>query len=522
MALQRKSQKPMKNFYKFKNFFAKNYKFILLTSGLTLLNILFLCYNFKDNQLVFDEVFVYVLVGSVLLEIVLCSIVIIAKKHSWKIEKLFLVLGLIIGPLYSLAIPIGRAPDEESHFFRIYELSKGHFISDTDEYGSIGSIEASNIEIVRDFKENNVTYAEIFENLSIYPDESNQTFIKTSAYSYSIISYLPHVIGIKLGQTFNLPLLVTAYIAKLFNCITCILLLYLSIKFIPFLKECIFLIAFLPITMQSMTSLSADGFIIATSISLISFVLYSIYTMNTTFTKKHYTFLLFLCLVLSLSKIIYALICLFIFAIPKARFRNQKTKLITIFSIGGICLFTFIFWLVISPTATLIDTYNRNLVFNNPLHYGAIFIYSLSYNFLLYLAGTFGGWLEWFNISLSWLYLFPSIIIFAFLCKQAHDTFYVDKTVRYLSIFIFITIFMSTFIAMFTSWTKPGANIIDGVQGRYFLPILLFIPLAFMSNPKSNHKSNFKSTKLSQNYYLYSFIIFESIYAITTIACTHL
>ncbi len=513
----------MKNFGKIKNFILKNHKSIFLISGLTLLNILFLCYSFKNNQLSFGKTFICILIGSILLEAICCCIVFIAKKHSWKIERLFIVLGLIIGPIYVLTIPVGRAPDESTHFYRVYEITQGHFVSGTDEDGvDRGSVMASNIFFVHEIAGRNTTYANTLEKLTFYEDNSEQIFIKNSASSYSFISYLPHIIGMKIGQILNLPVLVTAYIAKLFNCIACILLLYFSIKFIPFLKEIIFFIAFLPITMQGMASLSADGFIIATSIALISFVLYSTYTMKTTFTKKHYALLLSLCLILSLSKIIYALICFFIFAIPKARFKNQKTKLIAIFSIGGICLFALTFWFIISSTTTFTDAYNRNLIFNNPFHYGAMLIYSLSYNFLLYIAGTFGGWLEWFNVSLSWLYLFPSILIFAFLCKQARDTFCINKTIRYLSIFIFIAVFISTFTAMFVSWTSPGANIIDGVQGRYFLPILLFIPLALMPNPKPRFKTNSKPVKLSQNYYLYSFIIFESIYAITTIACTHL
>lgn len=516
----------MKNFGKIKDFILKNYKSIFLISGLTLLNILFLCYSFKSNQLKFGKTFICMFIGSILIEIILCSIIFIAKKHSWKIEKLFLVLGLIIGPIYVLTIPVGRAPDESTHFYRIYEITQGHFVSDTNENGvGRGSIMASNIFFVHEFAGKNTTYTETLNKLTVYEDTSEQIFIVNSASSYSFISYLPHIIGMKIGQILNLPVLVTAYIAKLFNCVACILLLYFSIKFIPFLKEIIFFIAFLPITMQGMTSLSADGFIVATSIALISFVLYSTYTMKTTFSKKHYAMLLSLCLILSLSKIIYALICLFIFAIPKDRFKNQKTKFIAISSIGAICILILGFWFVASSTVTFTDAYNRNLILSNPFHYGAMLVYSLSYHFLLYIAGAFGGWLEWFNISLSWLYLFPSILIFAFLCKQARDTLCVNKAIRYLSIFIFTAIFISTFTAMFVSWTKPGANIIDGVQGRYFLPILLFIPLSFMSNSKLNHKSNSKLAKLAklpQNYYLYSFIIFESVYAITTIACTHL
>ena len=56
-------------------------------------------------------------------------------------------------------------------------------------------------------------------------------------------------------------------------------------------------------------------------------------------------------------------------------------------------------------------------------------------------------------------------------------------------------IFISTIILMFTSlyvqWTPLGASFIDGVQGRYFIPLL--IPIAILANNsyiKINKKNN--------------------------------
>ena len=94
---------------------------------------------------------------------------------------------------------------------------------------------------------------------------------------------------------------------------------------------------------------------------------------------------------------------------------------------------------------------------------------------------------------------------------------------------------MITFTTMFIQWTKVGETVIDGVQGRYFLPIMLLIPIWFLpisKTPQSlfttkanlpTHSTNEKHQKQtlqipSQNYYLYTFLIFESIYAITAIA----
>ena len=504
---------------KIKLFFKSNYKFIFLAIGLALLNIFFLCRNFSSNSLGFGKTFIFVLIISIILEVVLCTIIYIAKRHSWRIEKIFLILGLTIGVFYVLALPVGRAPDGESHFFRVYEITTGHIISDTADDGiTHGSLQPSNIEIVRDFKENNVKYTEIANHLLTQANDSEQNFIRTSASNYNPITYSPHVVGMSIGKALHLPFLISAYIAKFFNLIACILILYFSIKYIPLLKEFIFFIAFLPITMQAMTSFSADGFITVTAIALVSFVLYSIYTMNNTFTKKHYLIMLGLCLVLSLSKIVYAFLCFLLFAIPKERFKTQKSKLITIFVIGSICFCTLIVWLFLSSSLNeSIDPSNKNLLFSNPLKYFGIFLNSLSTNFNLYLNGALGGYLEWFNVVLSPLYLFPSLVIFIILCRKAYETCSTTKAIRILSICISSIIFLSTFVAMFTQWTKPGETVIDGVQGRYFLPIILLIPLSLI--PVKKHPS---AKTFNQNYLLYEFFLFESVYAITSVICSHL
>ena len=526
----------MKNFgtTKFGKFLKNNYKLLILFIGLTFLNVFFLCWGFASNELnIHSKTFIFILISSILLELILCIILFVAKHKSWRIEKIFLVLGLIIGIFYVFALPIGRAPDEGAHFARIYEITNGHFISDTTEDGSSwGSEQATNINIVHDFSSNNTTYANLISHLSDYPDEDNQSFVINSAGNYNPIVYTPHIIGMGLGKILHLPFLITAYIAKLFNVLTCIFILYFCIKYIPFLKEFIFFTAFLPITMQAMTSLSADGFITVIAIALTSFVLYSIYTLKSPFTKKHYFIMLILCLILSLSKVVYAFLCLLLFAIPKARFKNQKIKLTFIFLVGGICAIALFSWLVLSALPIdAIDSTNHDILFSNPLKYSAILLHSISSNLPLYLNGLLGGFLEWFNITLSPLYIYASFIIFILLCKKFHDTHTISLTLRALSTIIFVIISLAIFTAMYTNWTKPGETLIDGVQGRYFLPILLLIPLIFTTNsksknPKTLRPQNLRASKLTihlqQNYYLYGFFIFESIYAITSIVCSHL
>ena len=303
-------------------FLKKYYKSILLFSCLLILNIIFLCINYEIKNLSFGKNTLFLLLGSVFLVILFCTVIYIAKKKSWKIETIFLILGLSIGLLYVFALPPGRAPDGSSHYYRIYEISSGNLISDISNDGAIGSMEPTSISLINDYVENNVTYSDIANDLDLRTNEDDKSFMHTSAYSYNIISYLPHTIGMLIGNLLNLPFLITAYSAKIFNLLACILILYFCIKYIPILKKVLLFLAFLPVTMQAMASLSPDGFTIATSISLISFVLFSIYSKQKKFSSKQLVLLFTICLCLSMCKIAYAPLCLLIFAIPKACFGN--------------------------------------------------------------------------------------------------------------------------------------------------------------------------------------------------------
>lgn len=490
---------------------------------LLLLNIYFLCLNFKINSLHFGTTFIVMLLGSIILEAILCLIIFLAKAKQWKIEKLFLALYLIIGSLYVFALPVGRAPDEESHFFRIYELSNGHLISDTNESGKAGSSEPSDIEIIRDYKEDNVVYSDVISDLDLYPDQSNQKFIQTSAYSYNLISYLPHVVGMSIGQLLHLPLLVTAYLAKFFNLATCAIILFFSIKYIPFFKKLLFFVAFLPIAIQATSSLSPDGLAMASSMALVSFVLYTIHSQKTILTNKQIVLAFFICLFVSMGKIAYTPLCLLLFAIPSKRFKTQKIKILTVLGIGVLVFISLFVWLLIAPS--LQSAYDSSTqisaIITNPFEYLAILLTSIHANATMYLTGFLGGYLEWFDVTLSPIYLVASFVIFILLCVKVRETHTTTRSLKYMSIAIFSIITLLTFTTMFIQWTKPGAPTIDGVQGRYFLPLALIIPTMFLPISKSSPSKTPPASKHLPNY-LYSFIIFESIYAILTIACTHL
>ncbi|MBQ3293262.1 DUF2142 domain-containing protein [Candidatus Saccharibacteria bacterium] len=519
----------MKNFgAKSKKFFKQNYKSLILLFCLSIFNLVLLCIGFKAHNLTFGKTFILFVIVSILLEIALTATVYFANRHSWKIEKLFLILASIVGVIYVFAVPIGRTPDEASHFFRIYEITEGHFVSETPTDGAMpGSNEPVEIGIVDEYANRNVTYAKIIESLGTTTGEET-AFITTSAYGYSFISYLPQTIGMGIGKIFHAPFLVSAYLAKIANLIFCIGILFFCIKYIPFLKKIIFFIVFLPISMQAMSSLSADAPIFVSAIALVTFVLHSIYTRKTPFTKKHFFILLALCIFITIGKIVYAPLLVLLFAIPKERFGTKKQKVFWAIGLGSLVMMVYLIWHFASPTTITNDgPAQLSNIIHNPLLLPATIIYSISRNVVLYISGAFGGYLEWFNITPTMIYIIASYTVFVILCYKARLSFNIQKLLKILSCFAVFATTVAIFTAMYITWTKSGESIIDGVQGRYFLPIMLLIPICFL---KIGSRSTTSKTIIEDNssiisnkdYPLYIFIICETVYVISTIATTHL
>ena len=459
-----------------------------------------------------------------LLGFIPCCFLIFAKKYHLKIETIFLVLGLLIGSFYALFIPIGRNPDEDSHFFRIYEITEGQFVSTTDNSHRFpGSFLPKNLLQIRKANQDQITYSEIANNLLAPPSEE-RTFIENSAYIYHPFAYPPQTAGVLVGQVFHLPLLITAYLGRFFGLFFYIGILFVCVKHIPFLKNLIFFITFLPLVMQSLVSLSADGMILVSTISLITFILHSIYTRKDNLTIKHFFILLIICFFICMNKIVYAPLCLLIFCIPNRCFGKKgiQKKLLHILGIIGIIGIAYLIWFSISPSLVTVSNSSEQIsaIISYPISYSNIIFHSISYNSDFYLSDIFGDYSERFLAQVS-LYLWISFIIFILLCNKSRTTYTIPRSLKITSIVIFTSITIAIFTVMLVSFTEQNETVIFGVQGRYFFPILLLIPLFLLPTPKSPSQCLSPLKSETHSFYLYAFLIFESIYSILSIVSVH-
>lgn len=470
---------------------------------------------FLRNQLSFKK---FILIYAVII-IILSSIIIILRKFDLNIEKKFLVIALPIGIMMLLAIPLGNIPDERAHLARAWELSDFHLVSKISKDETTCGRELP-IEIDLLFKEN-FNYRETKENLFLNSGKKVfMGFPNTSLYSFA--SYLPQIIGIWLGRLLNLPTYVTAYLGRISNFIIWIFLIYNAIKLIPFCKKIIFFIALLPISLQEGISLSPDAITFALSVFLFSYVINIIHRKGN-LKKFDYALISLTCILLALCKIVYLPLCLLIILIPFKRFGSKKKKWIFIGSLASFVVFVSLLWLSCANEflqfARFDSELQKEFILSHPFNYLMVIMRTAVYKGGEIVDGLFSYRLESFNIEMPYLTYYGNMIAFSILCyKESLSKSSCPKNMKLMIIFIVFSVFILINTSLYIQWTSPQAGMIDGIQGRYFLPIIFMIPMLFMKNDdklkieKDNHNNSI----------LYYFVIVQNILAISFIIVSHL
>lgn len=511
-SLEKNGFKEVKN--KILQIIKNNYKSIILVSILTILSAGMIVIRMHELSMsVFSKRAMLIWGVIILLTLIICGVLYFAKKKKWKIERIFLVCGLIIGAFYCVCLPIGSAPDEPVHFFRAYEISEGYIVHQSD-----GTEMPKNITEI-------ITNSYTYEN-NAYGDEMDKLFIqgdselkKLGSPDYAVFNYIPQALGIIVGKILHLPLIPMMILSRLFNMVFCVVMIFLCIKYIPALKKVIFLVALFPMTMQLFASVSADGSIICAGIGLISYVLYARKGMKRKLNFWDFALLLLICLALVMTKPVYAFLCPIVLWIPKERFKSVKQKMIFVFLLGFLTVATMMVLRMLTSFTMgnrfgSVDT-QKNFILQEPITFIELIFRNMVFSFDNYISQMMGRSLEWFTVDVYTPYIVALFVLFVLLCAEKEST--VKLNLRVFSIVVFMLIFGAVITSMFVVWSLPGSKDIEGVQGRYLLPAIMLIPLFCLPSSKKNQKMELVKPG---NLYIMTFLI--NVYVIATIMTSHI
>ena len=507
------------------NYIKTNYKFlifILILIGINVLSFNRLCIEFPSTFI--QRYLKLVFLAFNFLEIGLFIIAKIMLKKNMPIEKIFLSIIIPLGLCYMLFIPIGRVPDEQNHFLRAYDISQGHLISSKDKFGNGGNKFRENISDYFRSKTSNkhMMYKDVYINLKT-KQKYNNKFIKFENTSlYSFVCYIPQVIGILISKLFSLPIVMSMYFGRLTNFIMWIILIYYSIKIIPYKKTSLLVISFMPMMLQEAISLSADALTNAMSIFLLSYVLYLKHN-NEKITKKDWIILIISTITISMCKIVYLPICLVLFLLPNSKFKSKKDKYLKIFLLAVFVILINIVWLVISSTYLIEFNEGVNsseqlkFILSNPLIYTKYLFNTIYENISFYVYSMIGFALCYLDVNLSYLFIFIYLIMIIIVFTSDNNE-KIELNEKILLLFISFCVVMLIFLSLYIQWTPVGNEIINGIQGRYFIPILLPLTILCNNNLIKINKS------INKNFLLIIFdiIILINIYSLIVLFFNHI
>lgn len=472
-------------------------------------------YYEQSNKIFFVIIASLVTIITIILEL-------IVEKKNIKIEKLYVILAIAIYGMFILFFPLFTAHDELYHWFRAYEISEGNMLSDINEGKALTKLPYA-VSEVHNKEYYEINYRTLKNTIDAKLVEDNRAYHDMSAVAlYSPVQYMPQSIGIFIARLFTDRMLIMAYMGRAMNALFAIVLIYFSIKIIPFGKRLLFTIAFLPIAIEGFTSLSADAITISISMFLISYILSIIYDKNhRKITKKDYIIILISSIILSLCKIVYIPLVLLPFLIPMKKFKNKKEYIIFTITIALISISCNLIWLKIASkylnlysqgkvavsTAKLNPAGQVKNVLTHPFNYLSMLIYTFFTNFKSYIMSMLGdnlGWGEVINplsiVPIAYLSLLTINSVFD---KNANKKLDLKNNIMFG--FISLCVIGLIFTSLYVQFTPPGSKTILGVQGRYFipvLPLLLLLATNFKNiySPKSNLDKFTYKTCLLLNY----------------------
>lgn len=404
--------------------------------------------------------------------------------YKEKIEKIFLSILIPIGMLYLVLMVPYYVPDEAPHVIRAYETYKGEFISSLNQEGK----HRANIPL--DLKELNLSnlndYQTLMEQSQKTTDYSKKEEAYTEAQAYPGILYIFSGLGMLLGETIGLNIILTMYLARICNFIFFLVLAYYAVKKIPFGKLMLSVYLLTPMVLQQAASISPDSMINGIAIFFIAYILYLAFKAER-MCKTEIVMILGISAFLAVAKVVYMPLVFLLLLLISNKNITKKQKLIVIVGSITIAVLLGASWYLYQTRYQDEREYvkQRNIdsieqiknIIAHPLGYVKTLKNTAEKMGKTYLLDLVGASLGWQDIKISNLTIMFALFLILISGWFEKNEIAFNTKQRIGTLVIALGTILLVFTALYISWTEVGAGIVVGVQGRYFIPVAILIGL---------------------------------------------
>jgi uncharacterized membrane protein len=409
----------------------------------------------------------------------------------------FWLIGLAGGLFMVFATPPMGGFDEAAHFQAAIYYS-GHTGEAPPREGAIkmvyidaGSVDATiGANYARSQGTPNALLYSSFWNQP-YDTGENRPADLSAASVYSPLAYAPAIAGAFIARAADAPLLVVLWAARIACLLAYLLLAYVALRYLPAGKWALFVVALLPMTLFQAATISTDGLLNGVVFLFVA-LLAHIYTAPPATALQRRRWLLAIGtvgIVLAFCKPTYAPLLLAVLAIPARHFAGRGQRIGSLIGLLVPAIVCAVLWnLHVREAALAIGELYRQgydiapdrqlaLLIEHPWRFVTVLGGNLQAQGFGYLSQFVGVFDPMLTRMPAWITIPAALMIpLALLLSPAGR--FVSLSRKLLLGGVAMATVLVICLSFYLTYTPVARSIIDGIQGRYFMPVAaLLIPV---------------------------------------------
>ena len=413
-----------------------------------------------------------------------------------KIETTVLVSLLFLGLIYNFLLLPYMSPDERTHIDMTYRYSNDLLgIEYTGSEITIAKrMDDTKIELLENPELSNyyTVYNHIFER--VQDDSLVVTNSAINTYAPFFV-YMPAVVGMTAARLLQFGTIPMLMLARWCNLAFFALCIWWCMKKLPFGKMALAVIALFPMTIQQCNSFSYDSVITSVLFLFSTYIICMAYEEGPVKVSDVAILSVLSALLVYGKSGVYLPVCLAALLIPAKKFGAAWKKYVTAGSLMGIGLLSYInrnsgtVSQVLNTTAetsavgatagNAVDMgYTVGYFLQNPWKLVQMLANTVADKSEFYIESIVGQKMGWVEIEISRIIVIGFVILFviAMLKVRGEKQYVTGGQKWWISIVCLLSVGM-ILMGMLLTWTPFGYVSIEGVQGRYFTPLLLLASL---------------------------------------------
>lgn len=440
----------------------------------------------------------YLIVCSLIMLLLMLAIFFTFDSRKIKGGRAFFIIYMILGILYSIVLPPFSVQDEWTHFAQAYATSSKIMGKEAvSEEGYVYIYESGLTRINR--CDDRQTIHRFWQDWD-YGNKKGQYISGPYIYAYHLPQYVYYVpaIGVTIARLLHAPYQIILLAGRFANLLLATILSLTAMKIGKLFQQTMLSVLLLPSVVWIYSSYSYDAWNMVFSMLIFAYCMYC-RNREEMFSLKDTVILAILGILLAPVKFIYFALSFAVVLIPREKFKNRISQFAFYFGVVGIPVLAalgarghsavgYLTTDTVDVRSVTIENaererYTLTTILENPVHTVKVYINTLFEQGENYIYKCING--SFISVEVPKIIIYTILLIMLLIMVNNVRKVYWRERDRYLALGIFAVgcgLVLTSMLLAYSYIHVYSIGTIDGVQGRYFLPFLLFLPFVLKND----------------------------------------